>query len=114
MNECMDYTFRPTTTAAGWQLARVANLRRLIINSQAGKYASSHCTSVRVVDDSQHGAARRTEVRIRRPSSLCRRALKQHMIFVAKGAHIAIQAKADVGHLGDTAYRNPAVPCVGG
>ena len=42
----------------------------------------------------QHNATLRKEVRIWRPSSACRRALKQYMILVAKGAHITMQAKA--------------------
>ena len=51
-------------------------------------------------------------VHIWRPSSLCPRGLKQSMELAAKGAHIVMQAKADVGHLEDVANRYPDVPYV--
>ena len=79
-------------------------LRRPVINSQACKYAFSHCMSVRVTHELQHGAARREQERIRRPSSLCHWAHKQHMGLVAEGAHTTMQAEA--GRTGD---RRPLV-----
>ncbi len=42
----------------------------------------------------QRGAARREQVRMRRPSSLCRQAVLQHVGVVAKGAPIAEHAEA--------------------
>ena len=45
------------------------------MNSQACKNAISHAFNVHMTHELQHGAACRKQVRIWRPSSLCRRAL---------------------------------------
>ena len=58
MNEILPPFGQPRPLQGG-NLARVANLKEADYNSQAGKYASSHCTRVRVVHEVQHHAARR-------------------------------------------------------
>ena len=84
--------------------------RRPIINSQAGKYAYSHCMSVRGTHELQHGAAWRQERCIWRPSSLFRWELKQRTGLLPKAPILQCMQRRACGlHAPD--FLNGLKPC---